>query len=81
VIEQGRRDRSLTGEVGGSDFVGGFEGVGFHAEDSEGGAGGGEMVCLRQGRSFLGGSDGISVSHSEFEVRTAMWACRSDCIS
>jgi hypothetical protein len=45
VIEQGRRDRSLTGEVGGSDFVGGFEGVGFHEEDSEGGAeGGGDGV-------------------------------------
>jgi hypothetical protein len=41
VIEKGRPDRSLTGEVGGSDFEGGFEGGGFHAEDSEGGAGGG----------------------------------------
>ena len=44
VIEQGRRDRSLAGEVGGSDFEGGFEGGGFHEEDSESGAGGGGGV-------------------------------------
>ena len=44
VIEQGRRDRSLTGEVGGSNFEGGFEGGRFHEEDSESGDGGGGGV-------------------------------------